>query len=45
MDCTIIIRRALAEQQGTQPIVDLDSLLGGSPEDEPLDNFLAALSD
>jgi hypothetical protein len=35
--------QALAEQQGTQPVADFDSLLGGWPEDEPIDDFLAAL--
>jgi hypothetical protein len=37
--------QALAVQQGVQPVVDFDSLLGGWPEDEPIDNFLVALSD
>jgi hypothetical protein len=34
----------LAERQGVQPIGDFDSLLGGWPEDESIDGFLAALS-
>jgi hypothetical protein len=37
--------QALAEQQGAQPIADFGSLLGGWPEDEPLDDFLVALND
>jgi hypothetical protein len=37
--------QALAERQGVQPIADFDNLLGGWPEDESIDNFLAALSD
>ena len=37
--------QALAEQQGAQPITDFGSLLGGWPEDEPIDGFLAALND
>ena len=36
---------ALAEQQGAQPLADFGSLLGGWPEDEPIDDFLAALND
>ena len=35
----------LAERQGVQPVADFDSLLGGWPEDESIDDFLAALSD
>jgi hypothetical protein len=35
----------LAEQQGVHPIADFSSLLGGWPEDEPIDGFLAALRD
>jgi hypothetical protein len=35
----------LAERQGVQPIVDLGELLGGWPEDESIDDFLAALAD
>jgi hypothetical protein len=34
----------LAERQGVQPIADFDNLLGGWPEDESIDDFLAALS-
>ncbi|MGD9148533.1 MAG: hypothetical protein PVI80_23425 [Anaerolineae bacterium] len=37
--------QALAERQGVQPIVDLGELLGGWPEDESIDDFLAALAD
>ena len=37
--------QVLAEQQGAQPITDFGSLLGGWPEDEPVDEFLVALSD
>jgi hypothetical protein len=37
--------QALAEQQGAQPIVGFDSLLGGWPEDEPIDDFLTSLHD
>lgn len=37
--------QALAEQQGAQPIADFGSLVGGWPEDEPIDDFLAALND
>jgi hypothetical protein len=37
--------QALAERQGVQPIADFDNLLGGWPEDESIDDFLAALSD
>ena len=33
----------LAEQQGVQPIADLGTLLGGWPEDESVDDFLAVL--
>jgi hypothetical protein len=36
--------QALAEQQGAQPIADFASLLGGWPEGEPIDDFLAALN-
>ena len=35
--------QALAKQQGAQPIEDFASLLGGWPEDEPIDGFLVAL--
>ena len=37
--------QALAERQGIQPVADFDGLLGGWPEDESIDDFLAALSD
>jgi hypothetical protein len=37
--------RLLAEQQGVHPIADFGSLLGGWPEDESIDGFLAALRD
>jgi len=33
----------LAEHQGVQPITDLDALAGGWPEDEPVDDFIAAV--
>ena len=33
----------LAEHQGVQPVADFDALLGGWPEDEPADDFLAAV--
>jgi hypothetical protein len=33
----------LAERQGVQPIGDFAALLGGWPEDESVDDFLAAL--
>lgn len=36
--------QGLAERQGVSPVADLDSLLGGWPEDESIDDFLAALS-
>ena len=36
--------QALAERQGVSPIADFDNLLGGWPEDESIDDFLAALS-
>lgn len=32
----------LAERQGVQPVQDPSALLGGWPEDEPVDDFLAA---
>ena len=35
----------LAKHQGVQPVTDFDSLLGGWPEDEPVDDFLAAVRD
>ncbi len=37
--------QVLAEQQGAQPVADLNSFLGGWSEDEPIDGFLAALDD
>ena len=37
--------QTLAQQQGAQPVADFGSLLGGWPEDEPTDDFLAALGD
>jgi len=33
----------LAEHQGVQPVTDFDALLGGWPEDEPVDDFVAAV--
>jgi len=33
----------LAEQQGVQPVAHFDALLGGWPEDEPINDFLAAV--
>jgi len=33
----------LAERQGIQPVDDFDALLGGWPEDEPVDDFLVAM--
>ncbi len=33
----------LAEHQGVQPVADFDALLGGWPEDEPVDDFIAAV--
>ncbi len=33
----------LAERQGVQPVEDLDALLGGWPEDEPVEDFVAAV--
>lgn len=35
--------QSLAEQQNVQPVTDLSALLGGWPDDEPLDDFLAAV--
>jgi hypothetical protein len=35
--------RVLAERQGAQPITDWAALLGGWPEDEPIDDFIAAV--
>jgi hypothetical protein len=34
---------ALAGYQGVQPVADFDALLGGWPEDEPIDDFIAAV--
>ncbi len=33
----------LARHQGVQPITDFEALLGGWPEDEPVDNFIVAV--
>ncbi len=33
----------LAKHQGVQPVTDFDALLGGWPEDEPVDDFIAAV--
>jgi len=33
----------LAEHQGVQPITEFDALLGGWPEGEPIDDFIAAV--
>jgi hypothetical protein len=33
----------LAERQRVQPVADFDALLGGWPEEEPVDDFIAAL--
>lgn len=35
--------RMLAERQGVQPVDDFDTLLGGWPEDERIDDFIANL--
>ena len=35
--------RLLAEHQGVRPVDDFDALLGGWPEDEPIDDFLVAV--
>jgi len=35
--------RTLAEHQGAQPITDWTALLGGWPEDEPIDDFITAV--
>jgi hypothetical protein len=35
--------RTLIQQQGVQPIPDFDTLLGGWPEDEPVDDFVVAI--
>jgi len=35
--------QSLANQQNVQPVTDLSELLGGWPDDEPLDDFLAAV--
>lgn len=32
----------LAERQDVRPVDDFDALLGGWPEDEPIDDFIAA---
>jgi hypothetical protein len=34
--------RALAESPGAQPVDDFDTLLGGWPEDESVDDFILA---
>jgi hypothetical protein len=34
---------ALIEQQGVRPVPDLDALAGGWPEDETVDEFIAAV--
>jgi hypothetical protein len=33
----------LAEHQGVQSVADFDALLGGWPEDESIDDFIAAV--
>ena len=33
----------LARHQGVQPITDFEALLGGWPEDEPIDDFIGAV--
>jgi hypothetical protein len=33
----------LAEQQNVQPVTDFEALLGGWPDDEPLDDFLTTV--
>ncbi len=33
----------LAKRQGVQPVVGFDALLGGWPEDEPVEDFVAAV--
>ncbi len=33
----------LIEQQGVQPVGNLDALMGGWPENEPVDEFIAAV--
>jgi hypothetical protein len=35
--------RTLAKHQGVQSITDFEALLGGWPEDEPVDDFIAAV--
>jgi hypothetical protein len=35
--------RTLAEHQDVQPVADFDALLGGWPEDESVDDFIAAV--
>ncbi len=34
--------QTLAERQGIQSVAHFDALLGGWPEDEPIDDFLAS---
>jgi hypothetical protein len=34
---------ALIEQQGVRPVIDFDALLGGWPESETVDEFIAAV--
>ena len=34
---------ALIEQQGVRPVIDFDALLGGWPENETVDEFIAAV--
>ena len=34
---------ALIEQQGVHPVIDFDALLGGWPENETVDEFIAAV--
>ena len=33
----------LAKHQGVQPVADFGVLLGGWPDDEPVDDFIAAV--
>jgi len=33
----------LAERQGVRPVEDFDALLGGWPEDEPIDEFIVTI--
>ncbi len=35
--------RVLAERQGVQPVKSFDALLGGWPDDEPIEDFLQAI--